>query len=73
MSAFCKGRHSWKTPEIGDDALECENCSRKLDYFTEMTPRLRSSIINANDDERPDFREKFYAAQDDCRRRKMGA
>ena len=54
--------HSWKTPEIGDDNLECTECGRKIDLM-EISVNVRSSILNSIEIRRgPDPLDEFKAA-----------
>ena len=39
--------HSWRLPEVGDDALAYEACDRRIDYRAELTKLKYVSIVNA--------------------------
>ena len=59
--------HHWRTPKVGDAALECEACGRRLDFAKDITPNIRASIVvgyerrTGNAD---GFRAAFNAAYD---------
>ena len=66
--------HDWKTPAIGDDALECEKCGRALRFYSEMTPNIRASIMASTQARQSpgyadDFRKAMDAAAADAGRR----
>ena len=39
--------HAWLTPKVGDEGLTCAVCDRRLSFIEELTPSIRSSIVNA--------------------------
>ena len=46
MTKKCRP-HSWRLPEVGDEALECDACDRRIDYRSEMTTLKYASIVDA--------------------------
>lgn len=39
--------HSWKLPVPGDIELECVECGRRLHLHRDITPNMRTAIINS--------------------------
>ena len=57
--------HSWRTPKVGDDALACAVCDRRLSFVDELTPNIRASITVAYERRNgPGAYETFIAALD---------
>lgn len=66
--------HQWRVPEVGDDALECEACGRRLRFMEDMTPNMHASILASIERREGDaaagrFRAAYNAACDAARRR----
>ena len=72
--AKCKP-HKWRMPKVGDDALECEACGRKL-LYGQITPNMRASIVNGYERRMGDcnsgveeFRAALYETEENARAR----
>ena len=63
MTTDCRP-HEWKLPVVGDDALVCQRCERVLDFHREVTPNMRSSILNVQERFGHDYAEEFRVAYD---------
>ena len=44
--------HAWRTPGVGDLALICDECERRLDLARYMTPEVQANIMH-------DYRRHF--------------
>ena len=59
--------HNWKLPEVGDEGIICINCGRFLHFYNDITPNIRSSILNSMELRKypmGTFSEAFYKASD---------
>ena len=44
--------HPWRTPAVGDAALVCDVCERRLDLARDITPEAQADIVR-------DYRRHF--------------
>ena len=73
MGRKCR-RHHWRLPVVGDDALECETCGRRLPFLHDMTPDKRAAIAASHEkrcgpESGAAFRVALDAAIEDARTR----
>lgn len=69
--------HWWRMPVVGDDALECEVCGRRLRFWEDLTPYLVANITSGyarrhGPAASKRFASALNAAAEDVRRRKYG-
>ena len=44
--------HAWRTPVVGDAALVCDVCERRLDLARDITPEVQADLLR-------DYRRHF--------------